>query len=338
MTRMIAVAILGLLPFQVRVAAAEPPSAKSAAPTEGLWPSTKLMTLLTARWADDMAAEFEFDEEQHERLRESATTRWPKFFNDNRSQIQPLINEFVEMRFEPTPPSNERVQTWSKNALPVFEKLQGQLQEGANDLRELLSPIQKAEFEFKMAQFGVGLKMAQTKLQSWADGDFSDSDEYMFWEPTGKERRRRNEERRAAREARRRDAEGPPADGALAEAAPPQPVDQITEELHAWDKHVDRFVRLHELDEGQVGTARSVLKELKARATAHRDRNIRQIAKLEQRIASSDGSKEELADIKKQLLELYGPIDTMFQELQARLKQIPTAEQRARVDESEGKG
>ena len=44
-----------------------------------------------------------------------------------------------------------------------------------------------------------------------------------------------------------------------------------------------------------------------------------EIVRLEQRIQSNRGTEEELAEIKKQLMELYGPIDDLFKDLKRRI-------------------
>ena len=105
--------------------------------------------------------------------------------------------------------------------------------------------------------------------------------------------------------------------------------DQIALEVVAWERYVEEFIRIYGLDEGQRTAVLSCLSELKQRAIAHRDKRRDDIATLELRISNFTGSDEELAGLKEQLTELYGPIDDMFQELKARIEQIPTARQRA---------
>lgn len=285
---------------------------------EGLWPSTKLMGLLAGRWAEDVTAKYELSDAQLADLRRRVTDRWPRFFTAHRREIQPLINEFLEMRLEPEPPSKARVQAWGQAALGAFGAFRAELIASADDFRAVLSPLQRARFEGDMLEFGVGMKFAEQKLRRWADGEFKPRE---FWDPPATERRRR----RAERAARNRRASGE------AEADEPEPADQIVAELDAWDAYVKQFARLYELDEGQLGAARSCLRELKARAIDHRNLKRVEIARLEARIARGDAADAELADIKQQLVALYGPIDKMFEELQTRLNAIPTVEQRARV-------
>jgi len=285
---------------------------------EGLWPSNKLMNLMLTRWADQISRKYDLEESQQAKVRQAVVERWGTFLNENRSTIQPLANEFVEMRMELEPPAKEQVQAWAQRAMPVFVQFRQQVNQGTSEFREILNPLQRAEFELEALQFGVGMQVAEHKLKQWQKGEF---EKVEFWEPTGAERRQRRAERRRRRmEQARKTAESAPQS---------QETDQIALELKAWDKYVKEFIRIYKLDEGQRTAVLSVLSELKGRALAHRDRHRNDIVRLERRIETFTGAEEDLADLKKQLTELYGPIDDLFKELRRRIEQIPTATQRA---------
>lgn len=261
------------------------------------------------------------------KVEEVVVKRWSSFFNENRAQIQPLANEFIELRMELKPPPKDRVQDWAKRAMPVFERFRSQINDSSAEIRELLEPLDRAKFDLEAMAFAAGMTLAEHKLKKWESGEF---DAREFWMPTPAERRKMREERRRQRAARK---------GKTIVEEPEQvEEDQIALELAAWDKYVEEFLRLYDIDEAQRTTALSCLSELKQRATAHRDLRREDIAKLEKRIKNHTGSKEDLAEIKKQLSELYGPIDDMFKELKGRLAHIPTAEQRAKVAEPKEDG
>ncbi len=316
------------LPVDVKAAPAES--------LEGLWPSKKLMNLLLARRAHQAAARYELNEEQQKKVREAVVGRWGRFLTENRATLQPLANEFIEMRMELEPPSKEQVQAWAKRAMPVFGKVREQLEQGIGEFREILDPLQRAKFELDAMRFGVGLQITEQRLENWQQGEFETSE---FWQPPG-ERRRRREERRRRRGGSERavNLPGAPGRGAAGEVTPSEQQDQIALELHAWEKFVEEFIRIYGLDGAQRDAARSCLSEVKERALAHRDRRREDIVRLEGRIRENTGAEEELADIKKRLVELYGPIDAMFAELKRRIEQIPTAKQRARITQRDRQG
>jgi len=294
------------------------PASKEAerveAPAEGLWPSTKLMNSMLARWAEEMGEQFELNESQREKVREGVRDRWSSFLQDNRSKIQPIVNEFIEMRMELKPPDKDRVREWADRATPVFDMFREEIREGQDEFREILTPMQRAKFEVEAMKFGMGLGMAEQKLKQWREGTFEANE---FWEPMGRDRRRRRGNRDRTRET--------------TEVAEQGASDPVGEELRGWEKYVADFIVNYKLDDGQKTTALSCLSELKDRADAHRNSRKEEISKLEERIQDPSKSPEELADIKKQLTELYGPIDEMFQELKRRLEAIPSAQQRADV-------
>jgi len=297
--------------------AAESPN--DAVPAEGLWPSPKLLNLMLQRWAEEACEEYDLDGEQRAKVREATVKRFESFLSENRSKIQPLANEFIEMRMSLEPPSKERVQAWADRALPVFEKSRDQIRESNDEFRKVLRPMQRAKFEVDALQMSAGMAIAEQKLKGWKVGEV---DKDVFWEPLHAERRQRREERRRRRAEREQ---------AVESASPKTPADQVVAELDRWEKYVADFVQMFNLDEGQRTTALSCLSELKQRAIAHRDRRREDIARLEYRIEHNAADDAPLDELKKQLNELYGPIDDMFKELQSRLDQIPTAEQRTAV-------
>ncbi len=304
-----------------------PSVAKSPEPVEGLWPSPKLMKLLLSRWADEAAGQYKLDESQKLKVQDALVDRWGSFLEENRTTLQPLTNEFLEMRLGLAPPDTKQVQEWSARALPAFERVREEFRATQNEFREVLTPLQRAKFEIESIKAAAGLEIANQKLKQWSRGDI---DPQEMWEPLPSMRKDR----------RRRGEEGGPDEGASPNnaralvASKGEPLDPVSAELSAWEQYVKEFIETHGLNEGQRTAALSCLKELTERASAHRDKNRSEIKELEQRIASHSGSQEDLEGIKVKLVELYGPIDEMFKELRARLDAIPTAEQRARAEDT----
>ncbi|HNQ23194.1 MAG TPA: hypothetical protein PKK06_08885 [Phycisphaerae bacterium] len=315
--------LAGVLPVAWGQTAPATPPERAAAPSrpaatdrelEGFWPSPRQMELFLLRWTDEATGNYDLDDEQLRRIREQVLQRWPAFFQEHRAQLQPLVNEWFEMRIDMQPPGKERVQAWTERALPMFDEFRTQLKEGADEFRKVLKPTQRARFELEMLQFGVGMQVAEAKLKQWAQGEYREEE---FWDPPRSERQRR----RAAREGEQ----------AAGDQPPQPPPDQIAQELDRWERYVREFIELYGLDDTQQTTARSCLVELKERAVAHRDRNRDRIDQLEHRVTSGEGDETE---IKRQLEELYGPIDTMFTELKSRLEALLTSDQRERAGQA----
>ena len=282
-------------------------------PPPGLWPSDRLMELLIARWADDLSVQHELDDGQCAKAREAIVSHWSAFLSEHRSEFQPLLNEYFELRLELEPPDKKRVQAWAQKAIRAFKKCRAQVERTTEDFRKVLGPRQRTKFEAKALEIHAGLLLAEQRLANWEAGDFEDRD---FWEPTRSSRRRREAKREEHTESDTPDEEQ---------------ADPITAEIDSWTRFVRTFIDRYTLDKGQCDAARSCLEELKQRALAHRDRRQAEIAELERRIASQDGAQKEFEEISKKLEELYGPVDRMFEELTRRLDKIPTQAQRAKA-------
>lgn len=301
---------------------------------------------MLTRWADEAATRYELNDQQKAKVREGLVGRWSEFLENQRAVLQPLANEFLEMRLGMEPPEAEAVKEWSGRALPALESVREELRETQGEFREVLTPSQRARFEIDALKTGAGLKLAESKLQRWSEGEVEPEE---MWEPTPSVRRERRKARDAAGNGTdSADAGTLKADGAGNEAdqanekeepkkQPGKPVDQIALELTAWEKYAADFISRHDLNEGQRSAALSCLKEISERAASHRDRHRAEIDALELRIESGEHSAEEFEVIKADLNELYGPVDAMFAELKSRLEAIPTAEQRSRAAETEKK-
>ena len=293
---------------------------ESSAAMEGLWPSQKLTRLMILRWSEEVGDQYDLSDEQLQRTQDIMVRRWTEYLGENRERIQPLVNEFIEMRMEMEPPGEDRVKEWASRALPAFKDLRGEFDNIAEEFREVLTPLQSAKLDREMMKMNMGMRMAENKLQQWKLGDF---EEYEVWEATQEVRRERREQRERDRAAER--GEMPPVE---------EEPDEISKEVDAWKRYAEDFIRGYDLDAGQADTARSILQELIERALAHRDSRRDDIMRLERRIAAGAKSDEEREAIRKDLVRLYGPVDEMFQELRRRLEAIPTSEQKARFDEN----
>ncbi len=277
----------------------------------GFWPTKKMTELFIDRWLDAVSHKYKMDNDQVAKAREDALKRWPEFIRKNRDKLQPVVNEFIEMRLEMSPPSKERVANWATEAEEALNLFKGEIDGAIEDFRGALNPLQKAKFESEVLMFSAGMAAAEAKIKQWKTGEF---EEREFWDPPTSEWHRREEQERLAEE------------GIM-----PEPTDQVIEELKAWDKFVERYIEIYKLDESQQASARSALKEMKERAISYRDANEQRIAMIEKRIQEHTGSEKELDQLKKDLFEVYGPIDEMFQELKTRVEALPTDEQREAV-------
>ncbi len=297
------------------------PHINEGTPSEGLWPSPRLLGFLLVRWADAVTSSYDLGDQQRAEIRQNVLDRWQPFLAENQNALKPLINEFLEMRLDIEPPKKEAVQDWAQRMAPVFDKVRTQLLEGSNDFRSELTAMQRVKFAVDMAKVSIGLQFADQMLQNWRAGEVDEDD---VWESPDSGRSKRRRERRRAR----RDSIAE----MVAKEAASETIDQIGAEVGTWEQYVRDFVNMYQFDGGQRTAASSVLSEMSQRALSHRDSRRSEIQSLERQIENFSGGEEEMAELRRRLVNLYGPIDEMFKELQTRVGAIPTSDQRKLVE------
>ncbi|MCP4249107.1 MAG: hypothetical protein GY778_18850 [bacterium] len=280
-------------------------NAPNEAAPDGLWPSERMIELMIKRWAAEASTEYELTDKQHSQVEARMLDRWPRFMRENRSAVQPLVNEYIEAHLGLEPPAPEQVQDWAERALPVFDAFREQIDAGMAEVEELLTPDQRQRYGAQKIRTGSQFDAFRQRITQWKSGQYNPNE---WWEPP------------AGRSAARR---GGASDG---KQAPPEPPDQISTELDAWERFVADFVSQHRFNPGQKTAAESILKEQKDKAIAHRQRHRDEIVKLERRLAK--GQPDAADEVSEDLQRLYGPIDELFQELERRLRLIPTESQR----------
>lgn len=289
-------------------------------PTEGFWPTRLMVDRFLDRLVEDMAERYEFDDLQMEMAREVLKERIPAFMQENRAQIQPLMNEFIEAQLDKEPPTPEAVADWAQRALPVLERVRTTAEDMAGEMREFMTEDQAAKLDGELAAFNTGITLATNKLVIWADGGYDPETE---WTPRGEERERRaaEEEARIAAEmeAAELEASGRPQTLSAASKPASRPKDE-------WELYVDRFIEKYDLTLEQQQAARQTLATLQQQ----RDQWLRRRAADFDRVAralreADDDARKAAAD---EFERLNAPVERLFTQLKERLDKLPTRAQR----------
>jgi hypothetical protein len=96
-----------------------------------------------------------------------------------------------------------------------------------------------------------------------------------------------------------------------------------------WVAYVRRFCTRYHLDKAQRAAAHAILKDLQERAQNYRGARMDQIKKLKATIRQAE-SPQARREATAALRESLRPNDDLFEELKARLENIPTADQLSR--------
>ncbi len=261
--------------------------------------------MLLRRWAGSAAKAYSLTPRQHQELETQLLDRWPKFLEENQADLQPLLKEYLQARIIPRSPSAKAMQSWARRAAPQLGKFRKAIEEGNEQFSALLTPAQQARFEADRTRLASEMEEFAVRIQSWGKGQFQEQD---WWELTGRKPPQRHH----------RPNEKQPK---------PDPGDEFDREMDAWSRYVREYIKKHQLDPAQRAAAESILAEMKDRARTHYNARRLRIAAMEELIRHPQAGTTE-AQIEAELLELYGPIDEMFRELDRRLLLIPTQAQK----------
>ena len=294
----------------------------------GFWPTPRMTESMLRRWAIEAGEKYDLRPDQQEAVAKHLIERWTPFLEENRSELQPLINSYMEARLALDPPESDQVAQWAAKLMPIFKKLRTNVEDGEKEVRELLNAQQQIRFDQERMARRVGLQLFESTLKRWSVGKFK---QHEWWNPPqGYDRMQKQKPGDPANEGDIARQKGKDATFGPDKNELPA---RVTDELSAWAKYVADFCDRFDLDRSQRNTADSFLRELTGRARDHAHRYRERIIAVEEMIRNRQKADEE--KLNRELAELYGPIDRMFRELDERLNKLPTPGQRNRAEQLE---
>lgn len=304
-----------------------PPRRATKIPTEGFWPTQKMMDRVIDRITDQMAKHYEFDDNQLELTRDLFKDRFPSFLNENRAEIQTLMNQYFEALLDTEPPPVEAVAEWAQRVQPLLAEFDEVATEVTEGMREYLTDEQVTMLDAESAAFQAGMTMAQNKLSVWAEGGYDPETEWIHSRSNRRERDRAEDATPATEGAEADDSE-------LADSgAAKTPKDE-------WTIYTERFIERYDLDVEQKQKAFAFLR----RQQEARDKYLRgkadEMARVTKLLSEAQTEEERQAALAA-YSRLNAPVDRMFEQLKDRLNTLPTrAQRKAAADaglETEGK-
>lgn len=291
---------------------------EDTAPLDGFWPSPRMTEFALRRWSGQIVQDYQLDRDQAQVLEEMMLRRWPAWMKKNRRLLQPVVNEFMENRIAPEPPSPERVAKWSARALDSFSSVRDELRDAQDEFRKVLSPTQKMQFDVDIAKMNVGMELLQQKLHNWQDGQYA---AHELWDaPRYQRDKARDEERDSASEGDASGAERTQLAGTQPETVP----------LDKWESFVADFIKRYSLDQEQITSAWTVMGDLRAQAESFRERNREEYQRIEHRLAKAGDEDRSIWIERRKDLDLR--IDSLFEELKNRLGRLLTDAQRSTAE------
>ncbi|MFO0837669.1 MAG: hypothetical protein U1D55_04020 [Phycisphaerae bacterium] len=328
---------------------------KTPVPSEGFWPTSKMVDLAIDRITEEMSGKYDFDEYQLQKTREIIKEQIPRWMNENRGELQTLFNQFVEVQLNDEPPKPEDVAKWAQRALGMFDQFKGIVTTTGERMREYLNEDQISTLEGELAAFDVGSKFVSNKLGGWAEGRYDPKTEWIRDQKVRHDvdvaqQRKLESEMESERTKAIARAKGEPIPPETQEPEQPvevQPVAAATEAPAApksevprdvstpqdeWSRYVAWFKNYYELTPEQIQKADTFLAaQRKSRADylSHKGADLERIQQ-KFRIAKE---KEQLDAAEKEYQKLQEPIVGMFSRLKEKLETLPTRAQRKKAAE-----
>jgi hypothetical protein len=279
----------------------------------GFWPTDRMLEMSIKKWTEELAELYDIEESDRVKVEESLFRHWPEFLEQHRSEMQPLLAEYIEARMSSNPPSSEEAKRWATRARPVLKSFMEELEDTRQDLRPYLPRKKRRAFDRSAERYDNQIEALDGRLAKWERGEFKELDwQVLQWMDNSPKTEQ-------------------PKNAAQANAADdPRLQGRVDEELIAWRRFTGEFVLRFRLDESQKRSAESILAEMLERARAYQLLHATEIFELEKMIADGNPADKEIVELEAQ--RLYGPVDEMFRILHRRLNGLPTNSQRAAAD------
>ncbi|MCH7993131.1 MAG: hypothetical protein IIB57_01660 [Planctomycetes bacterium] len=236
------------------------------------------------------------------------------FLKEHEEEIWPAIRELLASNLKP-PKSEADLRRLGASARKLAKLAHKAVKDGNAEWRKILTDDQKKTHDYDLAELDKTFAQMDQNFQAWEDG--RPTDESIF--PT-------KQQQLAGF------SNSPP--------TPPRPRDGLPQgkkdpfELSVFDVFVENFIKDYGLDAAQIETARSILKEIKAKARNFQANNKDKFAEIEKdrnkAIKDKDAKKRrELDEKRKKLIE---PVYHLFADMEGRLKGLLTTVQVERHD------
>jgi hypothetical protein len=312
---------------------------------DGLWPTPRMIQLITERVVNDMSLRYGLDEQQKALLKEQAAKRVPQFMEKHQAVMKRLLNEVVGQNILGQAPTVQQMADWSKRALPVAREGMDEVEGIYRTMRPLLRPEQAARWGRDHFTFRLGYSLGEAKLRSFAEGRF---DPREWRTPLPGPHQSEQDIMQGARKAgfyvfplgvgpanlpgaaAGEVSQTPTAPRAGVGARRSADVGKGEDETYVppdqWESYTKKFIAQRQLDEGQRIAAVSIMKEMRQRATDYRKAHRSDYARLQQALTRGEGGPT--ADVKAELSDLDRPVQDLFKEFRDRLDQLLTESQR----------
>lgn len=293
---------------------------------------------------------YKLNPEQEQFTRTLMTRRVDAFFDQYEADIRDMLAQAMRYQLSGQQLPPEKVQEWTARIDPMFLEARRSIYEGNKEFREVLTEDQLKIHDVDMRVMEQNFRDAEKRLGRWREGGF-DPVKDLGQKPEGQQgkpkppRGPRKPAQPAPGQVAEPVAEAPapevaaaptPAPGTTPPARPRRPRVPLrgptgrtpVARVDTWDIYVQRFIADYGLDQSQATQSQAILADCKKRAVEYQASHRSDYDRLQ---AAMAGAAKD-SDAHKQFEQLNKPIDDLFNEMKARLDQIPTEAQRKAYD------
>lgn len=230
-----------------------------------------------------------------------------KFLKEHEAEVWPAIRDLLAVQLGGAPPgSPEEAARIGKAAQPLVGLAKEAIIRANEEWRMYLTDEQKAMHDYDMAEMEKTFQQIEKNFSDWAAGTPSDAG--LFPPPPPVDR-------------------SPPRPKKPTGALPEPQVETIR--LTLFDTFVEEFIRENQLDQGQIDSARSILKEFKTKANEIKEAKKEELAKIneEQKAALAARDRDKMRAADAALKKLLEPVQALFAPMEERLKGLLTSTQ-----------
>jgi len=302
--------------------------------------SASAATVETIRKAavQNIAARYNLNEIQTKRTEELMKREVYRFLAEHEESVWPAIRDLLSCQLGANPPGVQKARQIGKSVLPIIAEAKKAIFQANDEWRTILSDDQKTMHDWDMAEMEKQFQKINKNMQAWANGTPNSNGLFptqnMAGSPPRPELPAENwlpdgslDEPRTGIRLAERDVKPLPKSGPSTEVFHPD----------VFEKFVEEFIKDYQLDQGQIDSARSILKEYKDKAASFYKKSTEKLALLEtrERQAQRPYDRKAVAEIREMRKQLLQPIYDLFGQMEARLKALLNRNQLAQYQEKQ---
>ncbi len=303
-------------PLFAQTAEEKPKPQKKATPANGLnlQPTVAQSMATVERMVEvavqGVAARYNLNEAQRAATEEIMKRDVQKFLKDHEAEVWPLIRDLLKYQLGGNPPTDpEEIKRLGKNCRPFVKLAEEAIIKGNMEWRDkVLTEAQKKTHDFDMEHMKGTFKQIESNFSEWEQGRVTGKSLFPKQDPR----------------------QGPP--------TPPRPPteslpDPVTERVVSvdtiFDTIVENFIKDYSLDEGQVVSARSILREYKDKAADFKNSNKEELARLTKDMndAREQRNERKRVESETEFRKLTQPVSEMVVGIEVRLRGLLTSVQ-----------